>query len=290
MAYDNGATYTGDALEHTVNLLQDEQDSFNIVVVLTDGRALDAFCPMGDTCDAETQQCSQIGTSCKLVTQAPRLKALPDRNATVTVVSVGFGQVDADQLRFMASGDGDENTIIAQGEDASAGLAALRELLGNLVEKVCLNLPVDCVFTYTEWSECPDCGEGYQYRRIDEIVVEPQNGGQACPTGKQMQQTYRQECPFVRECTTTTTSTSTSTSTSPSTIPPTTTTTAATTTSTIATTTTVTSEGSTDADTATTSVTTIAGADSVRSVVNTGISNTYAWSMVIMCSFIMLFV
>merc|ERR1712025_440333 len=171
MTYDNRQTRTGEALEQTADLLEDYTDSFNIVIVLTDGQATDGSCKAGQTCDMDKQTCldasgRDTGKSCKLLVQAPRLKNIQDRNETVTVVSIGFGDIDADELRLISSGEGDNNTIIARGTDASAGLAALHKLLGNLVEKVCLNLPVDCVVEYTDWSECPDeCGQQYQFKR-----------------------------------------------------------------------------------------------------------------------------
>merc|ERR1711985_79728 len=156
---------------------------------------------------------SDTGTSCKLLVQAPRLKNTPDRNGTVTVVSVGFGDIDEDELRLISSGEGDNNTIIAQGTDASAGLAVMHKLLGNLVEKVCLNLPVDCVVEYTDWSECPDkCGQQYQFKK-KRIVVESKNGGKSCPSEKQMLIKVYRDCPPLARCTTTPTTTTTTTTT-----------------------------------------------------------------------------
>jgi len=211
MTYDNQATYTGDALEHTISLLEDKTDSFNIVVVFTDGKATDGLCKEGETCNHQTGMCSGGKDSCKLLVQAPMLQELPDRNGTVTVVSVGFGQIDADELSLIASGEGSNNTIIAQGTDASAGLVALHKLLGSLVEKVCLNLPVDCVFDYTDWSECPDeCGQQYQFSE-KRILVESKNGGESCPTDKQMRVRRSRPCPPLARCTTTPTTSTTTT-------------------------------------------------------------------------------
>merc|ERR1712048_588531 len=124
-------------------------------------------------------------------------------------------------LQLIASGEDSNNTIIAQGSDASAGLAALHKLLGSLVEKVCLNLPVDCVVGYTDWSECPDeCGQQYQFKN-KQILVESQNGGKACPDSKQMQVREARLCPVLARCTTTpTTSTTTPTTTTTSTSTP----------------------------------------------------------------------
>jgi hypothetical protein len=210
MRYDNSLTYTGEALEHTVKLLENERDSLNMVLVFTDGQATDGKCKsVGYKCNKDTQMCENSagqrdGRSCKLIVQADKLQKLPDRNATVTVVSVGFGNINADELRLMASGDGNANTIIAQGADASAGLATLETLLGTLVDKVCLNLPVDCVIEYTDWSKCPTtCGDHWQVRKISDTIA-AKNNGKACPTGKALNKNFYRKCPEDLDCKTTT--------------------------------------------------------------------------------------
>merc|ERR1711939_654060 len=181
---------------------------------------------LGYTCNPDTQKCEDEdgktnSKSCKLVAQAEKLQNLPDRNATWAVVSVGFGNINADELRLMASGDGDNNTIIAQGRDASAGLTELKVLMGKLVDKVCTNLPVDCVIEYTEWSQCPKtCGDHWQVRNIKD-VIQAKNNGKACPTGKALNKNYYRKCPEDIDCitstiaTTTTTTTTTTTRTTP---------------------------------------------------------------------------
>jgi hypothetical protein len=151
--------------------------------------------------------------------QAKKLQNLPDRNATVTVVSVGFGDINADELQLMASGDGNANTIIAQGADASAGLATLETLLGTLVDKVCLNLPVDCVIEYTEWSKCPKkCGEHWQIRNIADTIP-AKNNGKACPTGKALSRSYYRKCAEDVDCLAATTAAAVTTPTTPAATP-----------------------------------------------------------------------
>merc|ERR1719305_498540 len=213
MRYDNSLTFTGKALEQTVELLENERDSLNFVLVFTDGQATDGKCKgVGYTCNQTTQRCEDSdgkrdGKSCRLVVQAEKLQNLPDRNTTVTVVSVGFGNINADELRLMASGDGDDNTIIAQGRDASAGLAELRKVMGKLVDKVCTNLPMDCVIEYTEWSQCPKaCGDHWQVRNIKDVI-------EAKNTGKALNKNYYRKCPEDVDCVTTTTTTASTTTT-----------------------------------------------------------------------------
>merc|ERR1712032_1087064 len=93
----------------------------------------------------------------------------------------------------------------------------MEKLVGNIVDKVCTNLPVDCVITFSEWSECPKCGEHWQSRRI-KSVIEAKNNGKACPTGKALNKNYYQKCPFIEECTTTTTTTTTTPPPTPTTV------------------------------------------------------------------------
>lgn len=88
----------------------------------------------------------------RLKIEAEKLKALADRNQTVSVVAVGFGQVDVQELKLIASSD--ENVIMAQGANAAAGFANLKKMLDKLVDKVCEMLPEDCVLEYTPWSAC----------------------------------------------------------------------------------------------------------------------------------------
>ena len=200
------------------------RESFNIVVVFTDGKATDGQCQKQRyTCDAH-KACASCWESCKLNGsrdpdqafctlhyEAPRLKALSDRNQTVTVVSVGFGQVDRQELEYIASSD--ENVIIAEGRDASTGFAKLETLLDQLVEKVCLRLPEDCVLEHTPWSEC--CGGAqYKFRRVKRVLREARNGGKACPSGKQLFIKEYVECPQTQpECGIDTTASATTTTT-----------------------------------------------------------------------------
>ena len=184
------------------------------MVVLTDGRASDGDCKSaGYTCYSH-ETCSNCygkdrcrnaygqkdpdQTFCTLHYEAQNLKTLPDRNQTVTVVSVGFGRVDRTELELIASSD--DNVIIAEGRDASTGFANLKKLLDQLVEKVCLRLPEDCVLEHTPWSEC--CGgEKYKSRQVKRVLREARNGGKACPTGKQLFKKEFVECPATQpEC------------------------------------------------------------------------------------------
>ena len=105
-----------------------------MVVVMTDGRATDGQCKEDYTCDEDTLRCNNPGPGkpkeCRLVYSAPKLKALEDRNQTVTVISVGFGVVDEEELKFIASED--DNVVMAQAADAASGLASLKKLLNNI--------------------------------------------------------------------------------------------------------------------------------------------------------------
>lgn len=190
-------------------------------MVFTDGKASDGQCPTGYTCDPNLHPtyrkhlCKRnsdgatlipgpSGHPCTLELQAPKLKALPDRNQTVSVVAVGFGAVDPKELRFIASSD--DNVIMAQGANAAAGLANLKKLLDQLVEKVCNNLPQDCVLEYTPWSACDaPCGPQSQKRKVKRVVTQARNGGNACPSAKAMRKNYYQPCPVKSTCPTTTT-------------------------------------------------------------------------------------
>merc|ERR1711939_800584 len=80
---------------------------------------------------------------------------------------------------------------------------------GKLVDKVCTNLPVDCVIEYTEWSQCPKtCGDHWQVRNIKD-VIQAKNNGKACPTGKALNKNYYRKCPEDIDCITSTIATST---------------------------------------------------------------------------------
>ena len=68
------------------------------------------------------------------ITEAQRLKALPDLDQTVTVVAVGFGNVDKNEIQAIASSPA--NAIIAQGSGAAAGLTKLGTMLEQLVATV----------------------------------------------------------------------------------------------------------------------------------------------------------
>jgi len=155
-----------------------------------------------------------------LAIEAQKLKRLADRNQTVTVVSVGFGKVDQTELELIASSD--DNVIIAEGRDASTGFANLKKVLDQLVEKVCLRLPKDCVLEHTAWSEC--CGgEKLKSRKVERVVREARNGGKACPSGKELKEIEFAECPAIQqECrirsTTSSTSVTTTTATTTTTI------------------------------------------------------------------------
>ena len=264
------------------------RDSFNIVLVFTDGYASDGACRIpGETCNKEKQKCfsttrASSGMSCKLLVQAPKLKALPDRNATVTVVSVGFGNVNAPELKSISSGEDNENTIIAQGKDASEGLAALKKLLGTLVEKVCLNLPVDCVVTYNDWTPCPDeCGQHYQFQTFKEIAVESQNGGKPCPTRKQRLKRNRKACKFIRECPPTTTGTSTTTTTTSSVVTTTSKTSAKTTTTTSPYTSLRTTKATTSKDSKTSKKVVV---EDDNDEVDAAMANAFTWTLAAVCS------
>ena len=169
------------------------------------------MCPAGLTCDPDrgrydtSNYCKdyagkKVGYhTCTLEVQAPKLKALADRNQTVTVVSVGFGKVDLKELEFIASSK--ENVIMAEGNNAAEGLKKLQNLLDKLVKKVCSNLPRDCVVEYDEWSACDaPCGEQDQWRRVKRILKEARKGGKPCPAGKALTKTYYRLCPKKPEC------------------------------------------------------------------------------------------
>lgn len=180
------------------------RDSFNMVIVMTDGHASDGKCDSSEgTCIASTDKCSSGDEGdCTLVNAAPKLTALADRNQTVTVVSVGFGQVDLTELKLIASDE--SNVIRAQGQDAASGLAALKKLLNLLVAKVCGNLPHDCVIGYTPWSACDaPCGPQTQRQKVSGVLHKARNGGRPCPSSKWMKKTFRRACPEI-PCTTAT--------------------------------------------------------------------------------------
>ena len=152
---------------------------------------------------------------CTLHHSARELKALADRNQTVTVVAVGFGKVERTELELIASSD--DNVIIAEGREASTGFANLKKLLDQLVEKVCLRLPEDCVLEHTPWSEC--CGGAeYKFRQVERVLREARNGGKACPTGKQLRLKEYERCPAIQlECGIDSTTSATTTSATPTT-------------------------------------------------------------------------
>jgi len=182
--FPGGGTATGEAVREAQQLLKGKTDSFNMVMIMTDGQSNDGRCGYGSTCNPSDGGCYANGRltrgACTLQQQAPKLLATKSRNSTVTVIAVGFGNAVESELKFLAGYDNPQNVLYVKGQGAGDGLKKLKEKLDSLVETVCSALPQDCVLTYSEWEECggPDLDRSRTRQLLDR--QEPRNGGKSC--------------------------------------------------------------------------------------------------------------
>ena len=84
-------------------------------------------------------------------------------------------------INAVATASGFENAVISTASSLAQTLSAPKEI------KITLPPPVDCVGSWSEWSECSDgtttvvCGSGTMGRTYS-VEVEGANGGVSCPT------------------------------------------------------------------------------------------------------------
>lgn len=182
--FPGGGTATGEAVRQAQQLLEGKTDSFNMVMIMTDGKSTDGSCRVGQ-CNPSDGGCYDpngrlVSGACTLQQQAPKLLATKGYNSNVTVIAVGFGKAVESELKFLAGSENPQNVLYVKGDGATDGLIKLKEKLDALVETVCSALPQDCVLTYSEWSECG--GPDLDQSRTRELQgrQEPRNGGKSC--------------------------------------------------------------------------------------------------------------
>lgn len=191
--FPGGGTATGEAVRQAQQLLEGKTDSFNMVMIITDGQSSDGMC-RNSRCNPDDGGCYDANGlltfgACTLQQQAPKLLATKGHNSTVTVVAVGFGNAVERELKLLAGPENPQNVLYVKGNGATDGLVKLQEKLDSLVETVCSALPQDCVLTYSEWSECggPDLDRSRTRELLDR--QEPRNGGKSCSV------TLKEACP-----------------------------------------------------------------------------------------------